>query len=63
MKKKVFRERQKTRDENGNEVVVLGTEKPEIIPFDEGGFTIDKNGDIETVNVKKKTPKKVKKGE
>lgn len=52
MKKKVYR------DKYGNKVVVLGCEKPEIIPFEEGGFTIDKNGDIKEVRVKPKKKKK-----
>lgn len=60
MKKKVLRERLKIRDEKGNEVVVLGTEEPEIIPFDEAGFTIDKNGDIQEVRIKKKKASKKK---
>lgn len=49
MKKKVYRERYKT--------VVLGTEKPEIIPYDEGGFTLDKEGEIKTVRIKPKHKK------
>lgn len=61
MKKAVLREYLKERDENGYKVCVLGMAKPEIIPFDEGGFTIDKYGDIEEVRVKPK--KKAKKGE
>ena len=50
MKKKVFRERYK--------VKVLGTEKPVIIPYDEGGFTLNENGDVKEVRVKSKRKKK-----
>ena len=46
MKKKVYRERYRT--------VVLGTEKPEIIPYNEGGLTLDKNGEIKEVRVSEK---------
>lgn len=56
MKKRVFRARH-------NKVIEYSIDKPEIIPFDEGGFSIDENGDVEMVRIKKKVPKKVKKGE
>ena len=58
MKKKVFRERY--RDADGYIVKVIGAEKPEILPFDEGGFTIDENGDIKEVRIKPKRGRKPK---
>ena len=56
MKKKLLRERY-NRDKDGNKVVVLGAEKPEIIPYDEGGFTLDKNGEIKEVRIKPRRKK------
>ena len=61
MKKSVLREYLKERDENGYKVVVFSMAKPEIIPYDEGGFTIDENGEIEHVRIKPK--KRAKKGD
>jgi hypothetical protein len=61
MKKAVLREYLKERDEKGNRICILSMPKPEIIPFDEGGFTIDENGDIEHIRVKPKKKKKADK--
>ena len=58
MKKKVLRERRRAL-----KVVVLGTERPEIIPYDKGAFVFDKNGELKEVEVKPKRKRASKKKE